>query len=213
MKNRLLTTLTVLTLGAATAPPTQAGQIISAATGLASPTSTITFDEIVLNTGALVSNQYAGLGVSFSPSVLYSPQTGFSNIQGNDVGNFFNGSSPVDPVTLNFTSAETSVAFAMVSNSSSYQFQAKLNNTLVDSFTSTVGTGSSDFYGFTGETFNSITITSLGNPDFWLIDNIELGKAVAAPEPASLALLGVGMIGTGVMVRRRRQSGTTQTVR
>jgi hypothetical protein len=187
---------------AMTAPPTQAGQIVGASSGLASPTSIITFDEIVLAAGASVSNQYPGLGVSFSPSVHYSPQTGFANIQGNDVGNFYGG-GPTNPVTLTFTSARTGVAFAMVSNSTSYLFQAKLNNTLVDSFTATVGTGSSDFYGFMGETFNSITVTSAGNPDYWLIDNIELGPAVATPEPASVALLGAGVLGLS-RIRRRR---------
>ena len=41
-------------------------------------------------------------------------------------------------------------------------------------------------------------------------DNITVNAATAVPEPASMALLGIGMIGTGMMVRRRK-SGTTLT--
>jgi hypothetical protein len=39
----------------------------------------------------------------------------------------------------------------------------------------------------------------------------DLKDPTAVPEPASMALLGVGMIGTGVIARRRRQSSTTAT--
>lgn len=42
-------------------------------------------------------------------------------------------------------------------------------------------------------------------------DPLVSGNISSVPEPASMALLGVGMIGTAVMARRRRQSTTTLT--
>lgn len=49
--------------------------------------------------------------------------------------------------------------------------------------------------------FKSITVESTSSA-------FEFDTARAVPEPASMALLGVGMIGTGVMVRRRRSALT-----
>ena len=107
--------------------PAQATQIIASTTGLASPASTITFDEIVLPTFTIVTNQYAGLGVTFSPGLDYSPQTGFGNVQGADVGNFDASGGKIDgPQTLTFSSVLTGAAFAVASNNSAYLFEALL---------------------------------------------------------------------------------------
>ena len=54
-----------------------ADDIIASSTGIASPTQTINFEEIVLAMNSSLTNQYASLGVTFSPNVFYSPQTGF----------------------------------------------------------------------------------------------------------------------------------------
>lgn len=75
--------------------------ISNSASGLTSPAVTITFDEHVLPVGSSVTNQYSDLGVTFSPNLYYSSQTGFPNIIGKTVTNF--GSGPdVFQFSLNF---------------------------------------------------------------------------------------------------------------
>jgi hypothetical protein len=41
---------------------------------------------------------------------------------------------------------------------------------------------------------------------FEMLDNITVNAATTVPEPASMALLGLGIVGTGIMGRRRRQA-------
>lgn len=150
--------------------------INGAATGLSNPGQTITFDEHVFPMNTVITNQYADLGVTFSPNVFYSPQNGFPNITGNDVGNFtFTGQGPLNPVTMNFSTTQSSVAFAMAADNTPYTFNALMNGNVVDSFTTTVGFSSNDFYGFTNDTFNSISITrdTTGGGPFWLLDNLQ----------------------------------------
>lgn len=174
--------------------------IDASATGLSNPGQTITFDEHQFPAGTSITNQYADLGVTFSPNVYYSPQTGYPNIQGNDVGNFSStGQGPIDPVTMNFSATQSSVAFAMAADGTPYTFQALLNGTVVDSFTDTVGfTSNNDFYGFTNDTFNSISITrdTAGGGPFWLLDNLQtsgetFGASLNAVVPGTDTLLTV----------------------
>jgi hypothetical protein len=179
-----------------------ATQINGASTGLSSPASTITFDEVTPAAYTLITNQYAPYGVTFSPGLYYDPQPyNGTGISGNLAGNF-NTSGILTPVTLNFTTTETAVAFGAAGDDTPYLIQAFLGATLVDSFTTSWGTGG--FYGFAGEDFNSIVITQAGTGGgpYYLIDNIETDP-LATPEPSSFLLLGTGLLGASVMLRRR----------
>ena len=186
-----------------------AAQINGASTGLASPTSTITFDEVVLPGDTPVTNQYASYGVTFTPNLYYSPQSfSATGIDGNNVGNFTFSTEPafVDPLTLSFSNTETAVAFGAAGDNTPYLVQAFLNGTLVDSFNAEFA-ASGGYFGFTGESFNSISISQQGDGGgtYYLLDNIEFGPAASSvtPEPSSFALFSTGLLGAAGMLRRR----------
>lgn len=170
-------------------------------TGLLSPESTITFDEHILSTGATVTNEYSDLGITFSPNLYYSSQTGFPNITGNTVTNFGSGNQ-VGSFSINFLENQTESAFAMVSNSSLWNFSALFNGAVVESFSEIVNTSTPNFYGFTGITFDEILISSSIN-DAMIIDNLQMGETTSVPEPTSLAILALGLVGIGFSKKKK----------
>jgi hypothetical protein len=196
--------------GANMPAPATAAIINGSATGLSSPLTTITFDEVVLSQYTPVTNQFAAFGVSFSPAMYYSPQAGYPNIVGNDVGNWDASTAAQSSVTLAFTNLQTAAAFALVSNDTSYTLTALLGGSIVESFSTSVGATANDFYGFSGIAFDSIRVTSNDN-DFFLIDNVQFGAVSAVPEPSTWAMLILGFAGVGYMAYRRRSPAALAT--
>jgi hypothetical protein len=183
--------------------------ILDSPAGLPNPAETISFDEIVLADGDPLTNQFAGFGVTFS-GLAYStnPFTlgDLAPPAARQVG--------AGPVSIFFTSPQTDVALAFVSNPANTMMTALLNGVVVDSFVEPTNAFDANiFYGFTGlSAFNELRIQLLSPDPSVLIDNIQFGTAVpldptAVPEPATLSLISLGLAGVYARRRGMRKAG------
>jgi hypothetical protein len=174
-------------------------------TGIASPAQTITFSEFVFATDTPITNQFAGLGVTFSPSMYYNTQPNF--FPTDFLANFSFGGDPThNPVSILFAQDQTAAAFAMQTNPGTSTFEAFLNGVFLESFSAATTlsflpdlTNASNYYGFTGIVFDEIRVTS--GTTFFQIDNLQLSSSV--PEAGTLALLGFALAGLGFSRRRK----------
>lgn len=182
------------------APAAAFGAFFQNASGLASPQSTITFDEHVLARSTLVSTQYADLGLTFNPALYYDAIVNdFATVQGHRLGNSVSGDVR-DPFSIFFSSPVSAAALGVASNSSNTTFTALLAGQVVESAVATTNTTTPDaFYGFSGIVFDQIRISQqvLFGTAGVLIDNIQ-SSPVPAPSALALPLLAAGF------VRRRR---------
>ena len=171
--------------------------------GLADPGQTIRFDEAGLDPGTLVDNQYADLGVTFSPNMWQSPQdlSGLEifNIDENWLGNFLNDT--LNPISINFESAVEGASFSLITNASETQFTALLDGEVVETaFAFTELTNPNNFYGFEGIVFDEIEVfVDPASNGALGIDNLSF---TAIPEPGVGVVLAMGLV-AGASRRRR----------
>jgi hypothetical protein len=177
--------------------------ILDSAVGLPNPAETITFDEVVLADGSPLTNQFAGLGLTFS-GLAYST-TPFTL---GDLAPPVARQVGAGPVSIFFNTPQTDVALALVTNPSNTMMTALLNGVVVDSFVEPTNANDANiYYGFTGlSAFNELRIQLLSPDPTVLIDNIQFGTAAPqdptpVPEPATLSLIGLGL--ASIYARRR----------
>ena len=175
-------------------------------TGLATPHTTILFSELGLPADTVITNQYAGLGATFSPLLYQNPQ-GFPspNIDTtpDSVSNFsFSGGATQTVFSIHFGSVLTEAAFAMITNPGTSLFEALLGGSVVDSGSFGTSFGSpQNFYGFSGLAFDEIRVTPGGaNNGAMILDNLQIGTPV--PEPSTLLLM---LAGSSLGIRRLRK--------
>lgn len=182
--------------------------------GLAAPTSTITFDELIFSQGTEITDQYASFGVTFESLVYYDSQgdASFPGVETHYVGN--NSTPRINPFSILFTSPQTAAAFGIATNPATTAFTAKLNGVIVESYQSSTDydDASISFQGFEGILFDEIEIT-VGGDEQALIDNVQMGNAPviapSVPVPANatwaIIILILLVISFGfVAVNRRR---------
>ena len=158
-------------------------------TGLASPSRVITFDEHVFAPGTILTNQYADLGVRFSPNIVYGlpiaqNDPAFLPVSGNLARNFYPNNSfdvfeGLDPFSIEFEEDQQEVAFALNTTAGKVTITALLDGVVVRTFSSEVVDlfGDTLYYGFSGITFDEILIDAPGDKGTIFLDNIQFWPA------------------------------------
>jgi hypothetical protein len=182
----------ILLLAIGSGLPCMADHLTGDPTGLSSPSSVITFDELGNLQNQLITNQFAPFGVTFQnfgwDGATFG-QAGSIGFSGGDLVNGFPPFPTAEPMIINFTTTVTAAAFAALDQGGVFALSAFLGGaggTLVDSFNVLLplnpGAG---FIGFANETFDTIVISPSTSAAI-SIDTLQLSTAV--PEPASVAL-------------------------
>jgi len=198
----------ILLLGANSAQAT----LISNGVGLSSPHLTINFDEHVFPSGTGITNQYADLGVTFSPFAYYSPSGG------SNVSDFMPGGYAY-PFSMSFVTQQTEVAFNLQTPyPATTTFYALLGGTTVESDTITTGATPNDFFGFKDINFDQISIytsyadgvTNGSGTGPLILDNLQMKvnsvDPAPVPEPSTVLLLGLGFAGIAGFKKRFKRS-------
>lgn len=218
-----------LTLGSTVAAPAMAQSscpsgttggnvgIIASTTGLTGPgVNTFDFNGLVTNVnedGLPVGNKLAGSGLQFSGAFAGVPGPFYGPF--NNAALYNTGFDPTlvsrDFMSIGFSAPTRAVAFEFATLKGPATFAVWLNGQVTHCISATFANDVATpadirIWGFQlggAETFDRLTIA--GNKDAFGIDNLQTISAVTTvPEPTSIALTAVGLLGVAAAIRRRK---------
>jgi len=169
--------------------------------------SVVDFDEVALTPFQTVTNEFAGLGISFAPNTWFENIRTFPGFDGASLANFRStsspgGSLPPIPVTVSFGSVMTDFAAYFATNSGqTITLTAQLGGALVETFTFTDAVCcNGHILGFQNIAFDSLQITG---SNLIIMDEFHFENA-SVSEAGEATLLATGLLGLALAGAPRR---------